>query len=311
MPALLNQRLRLESRHDSREAESAPDVPLLRKQLESWEQLADTFDEVTEEVRIGIVGKYTDLHDTYLSVVKALLHASLSEHLRLSVEWIDSSALEGSASEDPEVLAQAGEAWSRLQSCHGILVPGGFGERGLEGKVLSARFARTTGTPYLGICLGMQAAVIDFARDVMGVEDANSEEFASHLDRESQVVVFMPEGSTTHMGGTMRLGSRLTDLRDGSLVRRLYGSASVEERHRHRYEVNPDLAQRMESAGLRFVGTNADRTGVRMEVCELDPDTHPFFVGSQYHPEFKSRPGEPSPLFIGFIQAARGVAASR
>eukprot|EP00611_Tribonema_gayanum_P031683 TRINITY_DN920_c0_g1_i9.p1 TRINITY_DN920_c0_g1~~TRINITY_DN920_c0_g1_i9.p1 ORF type:complete len:621 (+),score=230.48 TRINITY_DN920_c0_g1_i9:400-2262(+) len=313
-PTLLAQRLRLDGRHQSQcEGDGWCGNPkattrLDKKQLKAWQELAATHDSVSDEVRIALVGKYTDLHDTYLSVVKALLHASLAHRQRLHVEWIDSTALEGGAKGGPEAAA----AWQQLRSCDGVLVPGGFGERGLEGKIAAIREAREGGVPFLGICLGMQAAVIEYARTVLGVEGANSAEFAPALDDTQRVVVFMPEGSRDRMGGTMRLGARETRIDAGSLAHELYGGASkVDERHRHRYEVNPDAVPALEGAGLRFVGRNSDGTGERMEVIELPRETHPFFIAAQYHPEFKSRPSKPAPLFMGLMRAAGARAAAR
>ena len=201
---------------------------------------------------------------------------------------------------DPEAFAQA---WQILKEVDGILVPGGFGERGVEGKILAANFARTEKKAYLGICLGMQVAVIEFARNVLGYKDAHSQEFKPACPHPA--VVFMPEGSRTHMGGTMRLGSRRTILQTlNCMSAKLYHPTSehIDERHRHRYEVNPDMVPDLEANGLRFVGK--DETGQRMEIVEAKG--HPFFVAAQFHPEFKSRPFKPSPLFLGLIMAASG-----
>lgn len=247
-----------------------------------------------------MVGKYTGLSDSYLSVLKALLHASVPCLRKLIVDWVPASDLEdGTKEENPENYEAA---WSLLKGADGILVPGGFGDRGVEGKILAAKYARENNVPYLGICLGMQTAVIEFARNVLGFHDANSGEFDS--ETKSPFVIFMPEGSKTHMGGTMRLGSRRTyfQVKDCKSAK-LYGNSSfVDERHRHRYEVNPDMVDQLESAGMTFTGK--DESGQRMEIIEL-PD-HPFFIGAQFHPEFKSRPGKPSPLFVGLIAAATG-----
>jgi len=183
-----------------------------------------------------------------------------------------------------------------------VLVPGGFGDRGVEGKILAATFARTNGVPYLGICLGMQLAVVEFARNVLGMKDANSTEFDSATPH--PCVVFMPEVSKTHMGGTMRLGARKTLFQTTDCITaKLYQKEQfIDERHRHRYEVNPEMVDNIEAAGLRFVGK--DETGRRMEILELPG--HPYYVGVQFHPEFKSRPGKPSAVFLGLILAASG-----
>ncbi|MCH1537103.1 MAG: CTP synthetase, partial [Candidatus Poseidonia sp.] len=191
-------------------------------------------------------------------------------------------------------------AWATLKKTDGILVPGGFGDRGIEGKIAAAHHARTNEVPYLGICLGLQVATIEFCRNVLGLEGANSTEFEDNPAHAA--VVFMPEISKTHLGGTMRLGSRPTLWQvDSCQIRTLYGPGdAVDERHRHRYEVNPDLIERIEAAGLVYVGK--DDSGQRCEIFELEG--HPYYVGVQFHPEFKSRPNRPSPPFLGLLQAA-------
>jgi len=195
-------------------------------------------------------------------------------------------------------------AWNKLKSVDGILIPGGFGDRGIEGKILAVEYARNHKVPFLGICLGMQVAVTEFARNVLGLEDANSTEFDRHTANPS--VVFMPEGDKKRMGGTMRLGSRRCHLKDGSVAKYLYhGADAVDERHRHRYEVNPELVDRIEENGLLFTGK--DGKNERMEIIELAPSDHPFFFGCQFHPEYKSGPLRPSPPFQGLIKAASGM----
>ncbi|KAG1367689.1 CTP synthase [Cocos nucifera] len=268
--------------------------------LEEWTDRAKLCDALHDPVRIAMVGKYTGLSDSYLSVWKALLHATVACHKKLVVEWVPSTDLEdNTAKEAPDAYKAA---WNLLKGADGILVPGGFGDRGVQGKILAAKYARENNVPYLGICLGMQIAVIEFARSVMNLWDANSTEFDP--DTRTPCVVFMPEGSKTHMGGTMRLGSRRTYFQvTDCKAAKLYGNVShVDERHRHRYEVNPDVVPEFESAGLAFVGK--DETGKRMEIIELP--AHPYFVGVQFHPEFKSRPGQPSALFLGLIAASCG-----
>ncbi|KAE9618817.1 putative CTP synthase (glutamine hydrolyzing) [Lupinus albus] len=268
--------------------------------LQQWTEMAEAYDNLTESVRIAMVGKYVGLTDSYLSVVKALLHACVARSLRPSIDWIAASDLEDdSAKSAPEAHAAA---WETLKSAACVLVPGGFGDRGVKGMMLAAKYARENNVPYLGICLGMQISVIEFARSVLGWERANSVEFDAQTP--NPVVIFMPEGSRTHMGSTMRLGSRRTFLKaPDSITSKLYGiSEYVDERHRHRYEVNPDLIGSLEEAGLKFVGK--DESGKRMEILELP--SHPFYVGVQFHPEFKSRPGRPSALFLGLILAATG-----
>ncbi|DAC55177.1 MAG TPA: CTP synthase (glutamine hydrolyzing) [Candidatus Poseidoniales archaeon] len=265
--------------------------------LDEWRAMAHHLDTLTEEVHIAMVGKYTDLSDAYLSVIKSLQHAAMAVDRKLVIDWIEASHLE-----DGWAANEHQAAWGLLKNAHGVLVPGGFGDRGIEGKVLAAQHARTKGVPYLGICLGLQIATIEFCRNVLGMEGANSTEFEDNPDHAA--VVFMPEISKTHLGGTMRLGSRPTLWQhQGSAIRGLYGPGeAVNERHRHRYEVNPDLIERIEAEGLVFVGK--DESGQRCEIFELND--HPYYVGVQFHPEFKSRPGRPSPPFLGLLKAATG-----
>ena len=266
--------------------------------LDEWRTMAHHVDTLTDEVHIAMVGKYTDLTDAYLSVIKSLQHAAMAVDRKLVIDWIEAGHLEEAWANEQADEHQ--EAWSRLQQADGILVPGGFGDRGVEGKILAAHHARTQHVPYLGICLGLQVATIEFCRNVLGLEGANSTEFAENP--EHAAVVFMPEISKTHLGGTMRLGSRPTLWQvEDCAIRRLYGDGeAVDERHRHRYEVNPDLIEAIEAAGLVFVGK--DESGQRCEIFELKD--HPYYVGVQYHPEFKSRPNRPSPPFLGLLRAA-------
>ncbi|CAA7408655.1 unnamed protein product [Spirodela intermedia] len=268
--------------------------------LDEWTERAKICDTLLEPVRIAMVGKYTGLSDSYISVLKALLHASIYCRRKLVVEWVPSADLEDTTAME---LPDAHEtAWNALRGADGILVPGGFGDRGVLGKIIAAKYARENNIPFLGICLGMQIAVIEYARSVLGLKDANSTEFDPNT--KNPCVIPMPEGSKTIMGGTMRLGSRRTYFQDGGCKSvKLYGNVGhVDERHRHRYEVNPDMITKLESAGLSFVGK--DETGRRMEVLELP--THPYFIGAQFHPEFRSRPGRPSALFLGLIAASCG-----
>ncbi|PON72426.1 CTP synthase [Trema orientale] len=269
--------------------------------LRDWTKMAETYDNLTNSVRIALVGKYVGLTDSYLSVVKALLHACIACSLKPSIDWIAASDLEDdSAKLTPEVHAHA---WETLRNAACVLVPGGFGDRGVTGMILAAKYARENKVPYLGICLGMQISVIEFARSVLGLERANSMEF-TNSESPDNVVIFMPEGSKTHMGNTMRLGSRKTLFQTPDCITsKLYhNSEYVDERHRHRYEVNPEIIGFLEEEGLKFVGK--DESGKRMEILELP--NHPFYVGVQFHPEFKSRPRRPSPLFLGLILAATG-----
>ncbi|TMX00459.1 hypothetical protein EJD97_000795 [Solanum chilense] len=268
--------------------------------LGEWTSRAALCDKLQEPVRVAMVGKYTGLSDAYLSVLKALVHACVACHRKLCIDSIAASDLEDETSrENPENYRSA---WKLLKGANAILVPGGFGDRGVEGKILAARYARANRIPFLGICLGMQIAVIEFARSILGLLDANSTEFDP--DTQNPCVIFMPEGSKTHMGGTMRLGSRRTYFKvEDCKSAKLYGNQSfIDERHRHRYEVNPNMVQQLEDAGLSFTGK--DESGHRMEIVELP--NHPYFIGVQFHPEFKSRPGTPSALFLGLIAAATG-----
>jgi CTP synthase len=260
--------------------------------LENWEALTRRADEATDVVRIALVGKYVRLEDAYLSVSEALRHAAFQHGCRVEIDWIDSELVDSTGAEGEGVAA-------RLERADGILIPGGFGGRGIEGKIAAARIARERRIPYLGICLGMQIAVSEFARNVAGMSGANSTEF----DPETPypVIDLLPEQKeVADLGGTMRLGADPIKLHEGTVVRECYGEAVIYERHRHRYEVNNILRKRLEAAGLRISGTSPDDRLV--EVIELED--HPFFVASQYHPEFKSRPERPAPLFRDFVAAA-------
>ncbi len=262
--------------------------------LADWQALVDRVEAATQPVRIGLVGKYNQLADAYLSVIEALNHAGAHHGGKVEVRWVDSERLTD------------GEVERELAACDGILVPGGFGVRGIEGKIVAARYAREHDVPYLGICLGMQIAVAEFARHVAGMDGANSTEF----DPETPypVIDLLPEQKEVRdMGGTMRLGADPVKLHDDTRAREVYGEAVIYERHRHRYEVNNHLRKRLEHAGLVFSGTSPDDRLV--EVIELPG--HPFFVASQYHPEFKSRPLRPQPLFREFVGAALELARER
>jgi CTP synthase len=257
--------------------------------LKDWEEITRRAREVRGRVRIALVGKYVQLEDAYLSVVEALRHAGVHHDCKVEVDWVDSESV-GEA----EVL-------QRLHEADGILIPGGFGGRGWEGKIRAAQIAREQQIPYLGICLGMHVAVSEFARHVAGMEGANSTEM--DLETPFPVIDLLPEQKEiADMGGTMRLGADPVKLHDSTRIRELYGEAVVYERHRHRYEVNNHLRKRLESAGLICSGTSPDERLV--EAIELAADEHPFFIASQYHPEFKSRPERPAPLFREFVGAA-------
>jgi CTP synthase len=260
------------------------------------------------------VGKYVQLADAYLSVSEALRHAAALQDARVEIDWIESERLDSSAAgpDDPDLEIEEAEGdqavlpadreavtHETLAAADGILIPGGFGGRGIEGKITAARIAREQRIPYLGICLGMQCAVAEFARNVAGMEGANSTEF--DIETPFPVIDLLPEQKeVADLGGTMRLGADPIKLHEGTRAREIYGEAVIYERHRHRYEVNNLLRKRLQSAGLRISGTSPDERLV--EVIELDD--HPFFVASQFHPEFKSRPERPAPLFHDFIAAA-------
>ncbi len=281
-------------------------------ELIGWAAFANKVDNCKLPVKIALVGKYTGLQDSYLSVTKALKHAAVYVDRTLELFWVDASDLEqeNEVEGDKDRKFKSNNAWMMLKEADGIVIPGGFGTRGVEGKVQCAHWARLTGKPILGICLGFQTMVIEFCRDVLGWKGANSTEVDEHT--EYPVVIYMPEVSKSVMGGTMRLGARKTIFKsktrkaDRSMVMALYKDQhSVMERHRHRYEVNPDFIQAIEEKGMmKFVGR--DETGRRMEVLELDRSLHPFYVGTQYHPEFTSQPLFPAPAFMGLILAASG-----
>ena len=263
--------------------------------LEKWQTISTAIASPEGEVTIAIVGKYTGLKDAYKSLNEALFHGGIANRVKVRLDWIESEIFER---EDPAPY---------LENVHGILVPGGFGERGSEGKILAARFARTRRVPYFGICFGMQMAVIEAARDLVGISKAGSTEFGPC---EEPVVGLMTEWMRGNelekrrqggdLGGTMRLGAYTAVLAKGSRVARIYGDTQISERHRHRYEVNTRYRARLEEAGVRFCGMSPD--GLLPEIIEL-PD-HPWFIGVQFHPELKSRPFEPHPLFASFIGAA-------
>ncbi|KAL4918313.1 CTP synthase N-terminus-domain-containing protein [Aspergillus aurantiobrunneus] len=269
---------------------------------QKWHGLAMSQDHVFDTVSIVLVGKYTSLHDSYLSVTKALEHASMHCQKKLNLVWVEASHLEDDHQQTNP--AEYYKAWHSVSTADGILVPGGFGQRGTEGMVKCAEWARTKNVPFLGICLGLQVAVIEYARNVCEMDKADSTEFNEEC--EQPAIVYMPEIDKTKMGGTMRLGKRPTLFQEGtewSKFRKLYGDkGEIWERHRHRYEVNPDLVETLESAGLSFIGK--DETGKRMEVIELKD--HRWYVGVQFHPEYLSRVITPSKSFLGFFAAAAG-----
>ena len=262
--------------------------------LHDWRQMVDKIHSAEHTVTIGLVGKYVQLHDAYLSVAEALRHAGYAFHTNVNIEWIDSE----------EINEQT--IGGLLERCDGIVVPGGFGNRGIEGKILTAEYCRKNNLPYLGICLGMQVAVIEFARNVCGMQSANSGEF-DELSK-YKVIDFLPDQShEVDKGGTLRLGAYPCKIAEGTQMYRCYGKAEISERHRHRYEFNNLYRDKLAGAGLVISGTSPDGSIVEtVEIAEND-----FFVGVQFHPEFKSRPNKPHPLFCGLIEAALGHAEKR
>ena len=256
--------------------------------LKQWRELVGRIKEPLEPVNIALVGKYVELQDAYFSVREALCHAALHHDRCINLIWVRSEDLEGGGSD------------AVLQSAQGIIVPGGFGIRGIEGMVKAAGYARQNGIPYLGLCLGMQVMVIEFACHVLGVNEPNSTEFCASTAY--PVIDLLPEQKAIeNKGGTMRLGDYPCQLVDGSRAAGVYKESLVNERHRHRYEFNNQFRTRLEEAGMVYSGLSPD--GRLVEICELAD--HPWMVGCQFHPEFKSRPGRPHPLFLGFIGAAR------
>lgn len=258
--------------------------------LSEWKKMLKRIEGAKKQVRIALVGKYIQLHDAYLSVMEALKHGGWEHGAEVQIDWVDSE----------EVTKDTVDAL--LCKADGILVPGGFGDRGIEGKILAARYAREQRIPYLGICLGMQIAVIEFARHVVGFLDAHSSEFAP--DSKHPVIALMPDQrGNIPKGGTMRLGTYPCMVKPNTLMSKVYKeSESTRERHRHRYEFNNEFREILQENGLVISGTSPDETLV--EAVELS--SHPFFIGVQYHPEFKSRPNRPHPLFSGFIAASLG-----
>ncbi len=263
--------------------------------LSVWEEIADRVNNPEGDVSIAVVGKYTGLQDAYKSLTEALVHGGIANRVRPKLLWMDSEIFE------------AEDSVQRLEGVHGILVPGGFGERGTEGKVAAAKMARERNIPYFGICLGMQMAVIEAARNLAGISGAGSSEFA---DCKVPVVGLMTEwtkdgereirDARSNLGGTMRLGAYPCNLADGSFARSVYGAATISERHRHRYEININYRKALEEAGLLFSGLSPDET--LPEIVEIPG--HPWFLGVQFHPELKSKPFDPHPLFASFIGAA-------
>lgn len=255
--------------------------------LKEWEEMVQALKNPDKEVRVALVGKYTALHDAYISVVEALKHGAVAHHASVDIKWIDSELLNDANAEE------------MLGDVSGIIVPGGFGDRGTDGMITAIRYAREKKVPYLGLCLGMQLAIVEFARHVIGFKDAHSNELNAGTSH--PVIHLMPEqDGIEDIGGTLRLGSYPCVLEEGSLAHKLYGADKIEERHRHRYEVNNYYREDLERHGLWLSGLSPD--GRIVEMCELKD--HPWFIATQAHPEFKSRPNRPHPLFKGFVGAS-------
>ena len=270
--------------------------PAPKPDMSRWNSVSAAVYNPEGEVTIAVVGKYTGLKDAYKSLIEALYHGGIANHVRVNLDWIESEIFEG------------GDPAPHLEHVHGIMVPGGFGQRGAEGKILAARFARERKVPYFGICFGMQMAVVEATRSLAGVADANSTEFGPTNEPVVGLMTEWMRGNELEkrkedgdLGGTMRLGAFAAKLREGSKIAQIYGSTLISERHRHRYEVNTAYRDRLEAKGLIFAGTSPD--GLLPETVELV--NHPWFIGVQYHPELKSRPFEPHPLFASFIAAAK------
>ena len=264
-------------------------IPCPEPDLSDWKRIVHAMQNPKVKVTIALVGKYTQLHDSYLSVVEALHHGGFANDAEVEIKWVDSEKLE----KEPERIGE------ELEGIDGMIIPGGFGNRGTEGMILAAQYARTNGIPFLGICLGMQMALVEFARNVVGWKDANS----SELDPETThpVIDLMPEqAGVTQLGGTMRLGAYPCVLGRGTLAHSLYGRTEIRERHRHRYEVNNEMREALTAAGLTFSGISPDGRIVEM----IEWNRHPYYIGTQGHPEFKSRPNRAHPLFAGLVMAA-------
>ena len=255
-----------------------------------WEEMIENIRKIDENkvVNIGLVGKYVKLEDSYISVIESLYHAGFANNVKVKVTLIDSEKITRENVKE------------QLKEMDGIVIPGGFGDRGIDGMIETVKYVRENHVPFLGICLGMQMAVVEFARDVLGIEDADSEEF--NKETPNQVIHIMEEQKNVHKkGGTMRLGAYPCVIKEGTLAQKLYGTTEISERHRHRFEYNNDYKERLEKAGLKVSGTSPD--GLLVEMVEI-PE-HPYFIAGQFHPELKSRPNRPAPLFVGLVEAAK------
>ena len=255
-----------------------------------WEQMVENIRSIKEDkkVKVAIVGKYVRLEDSYISVVEALTHAGFENKVKVEIDMVDSETISRQNVKE------------KLSKYDAIVVPGGFGDRGIEGMIETIKFAREGKVPFLGICLGMQMAVVEYSRNILGYKDANSAEFSS-TTKNPVIHIMEDQKKIKKKGGTMRLGSYPCIIKEGSLANKIYGTTQINERHRHRFEYNNDYRQRLEEAGLVCSGLSPD--GSLVEIVELKD--HPYFIGGQFHPELKSRPNRPAPMFIGLINAAK------
>ena len=286
-PSLYEVPIMLEEEHLAQAVCDCLHLPCPKPDLMDWMEMLDNMKAASKTVDIAIVGKYVALHDAYLSVAEALKHGGIANRVNVNIHWIEAEEIKKE------------NVHEFLNDMDGILVPGGFGRRGTEGKIEAIRFAREQEIPYLGICLGMQLAIVEFSKNVMGIADAASIELVPETD--NPVISLMPEqDGVEDVGGTLRLGAYPCELKSGSLAEKLYGKSNISERHRHRYEVNNDYRTCLEEKGMVLSGLSPDKRIVEM----IELPSHPFFIATQAHPEFKSRPNLPHPLFKGFVAAA-------
>lgn len=268
-----------------------------RGTLKKWEEFVQKISKSDREIKIAIVGKYISLEDSYISIIEAFKHAGAELGAKVNIKWIEAEDLEivGRMEKEKEK-----EKLEKLEKVDGILIPGGFGMRGTKGKMAAIKYAREKKIPFLGICFGFQLAVVEYCRDVMGI---NCDSAEINPKTPNPVISILPEQyDIDNMGGTMRLGAQSILVKEGSLAYKIYGKEKISERHRHRYEVNPKYIEKIEKAGMIFSCRSPDK--IRMEIAELPSSEHPYFIASQFHPEFKSRPGKPAPLFHGLVKSA-------
>ena len=256
---------------------------------EEWEKMIFSVKNViNKDINIAIVGKYVKLEDSYISVIEAVKHGGFANNTKVNIEIVNCENINNENAKDV------------LGKYNGIIVPGGFGNRGIDGKIATIKYARENNIPFLGICLGMQMAVVEFARDVLGYTNANSEEF-DNITKTKVIHIMEEQTKIDKKGGTMRLGAYPCIIKEGTLAQEVYGKTEISERHRHRFEYNNDYKERLEKAGLICSGTSPD--GKLVEIVELSQKEHPYFIAGQFHPELKSRPNRPAPLFVGLIKA--------